>query len=238
MVGTATPGAKASFKVHPTLAQLNRQAQVPSSHQHFSVRTWIHSAFKLYDQAQLARIENRSENAYVALMKFCSVVVEIIPKHAEFSLVQKDPSYIDLRKRVSEAMPALEGLAKDIEHTAITTSDMVPDPANASPEPSGTDAIPTGNTSARIQQFMKQAQQSSSSPMTSRPKPKPLGPKKGLHKAPSQNYSGLSTSAAASTHLPSSSSTAPQSSVYMDLGNKGLYAELLRAKASSASSRS
>ncbi|KAJ1984525.1 ubiquitin-specific protease doa4 [Dimargaris verticillata] len=240
MVGTTTPGAKASFQVHPTLAQLNQQAQVPSSHQHFSVRTWIHSAFKLYDQAQLARIENRPESAYVALMKFCSVVVEVIPKHTEFSLVQKDPSYIDLRKRVSEAMPSLEGLAKDIENTCASTSDMASDPASAEPEPSGTEAIPTGNTSARIQQFMKQAQQSSSSPspIAPKPKPRPLGPKKDLHTASNHNHPGQSTSAGASTNLPPSNSIASQSPMYLDLGNKGLYAELLRAKANSASSRS
>ncbi|KAJ1650844.1 ubiquitin-specific protease doa4, partial [Dispira simplex] len=274
------PTAK-PYQVHPTLVRLNQRSKVPP-HKNYSVRTWIHSAFKLYDQGQIARIENQTHDAYVTLMKYCSIAVEIIPKHKDFTLVQRDPSYLDLRKKVTDIMPVLEALAKTIEESeplpgaetspgsVSTDGDRGPDfPVDASAlksEESNLASIPRGNTSARIQQFMQKAQQQSNSGRSNRPtelgsprsvpkrpigkpvvdgppsagtrpKPNPLP----LNSSPMTSSVSLPKSGETSVISPLSPSTprstppsGGSSSLYFDAKDKGLFAEILRARAQSA----
>ncbi|KAJ1969519.1 ubiquitin-specific protease doa4 [Dispira parvispora] len=275
------PTAK-PYQVHPTLARLNQKAKVPP-HKNYSVRTWIHSAFKLYDQGQIARIENQTHDAYVTLMKCCSIAVEIISKHKDFSLVQRDPSYLDLRKKVTDIMPVLEALAKTIEESEpLPDAETSPDsastengrssdfPVDASAlesEGSNLASIPRGNTSARIQQFMQRAQQQKDSgksgrsteiglprsavpkrpvgkPVTvnppsagPRPKPNPLplssSPMTSSEPLPKSGETSMSPLTSPSTPR-STPSSGGSSSLYFDAKDKGLFAEILRARAQSA----
>ncbi|KAL0136154.1 hypothetical protein V8B55DRAFT_1370615 [Mucor lusitanicus] len=82
----------------------------------YGVRRWVNSVIKLYEQGDVAILNNDLESAYVSYMRGCSIMVEIIKFHSCYQQVRQDPVFLGLKKRTNEEIFALlQDLALRIE---------------------------------------------------------------------------------------------------------------------------
>ncbi|GAN06886.1 cysteine proteinase [Mucor ambiguus] len=82
----------------------------------YGVKRWVNSVLKLYEQGDLAILNNDLESAYVSYMRGCSIMVEIIKFHSCYHQVRQDPVFLGLKKRTNEEIFALlQDLALRIE---------------------------------------------------------------------------------------------------------------------------
>ncbi|KAL7321944.1 ubiquitin-specific protease doa4 [Mucor circinelloides] len=82
----------------------------------YGVNRWVNSVIKLYEQGDLAILNNDLESAYISYMRGCSIMVEIIKFHSCYHQVRQDPVFLGLKKRTNEEIFALlQDLALRIE---------------------------------------------------------------------------------------------------------------------------
>ncbi|ORX45129.1 cysteine proteinase [Hesseltinella vesiculosa] len=67
------------------------------------------------------------ENAYVYYLKGCSIMLEYIGRHADFTSILKDPFYMNLRKRTSnEILTILEDIRCQLQIRSLKTDEVFP----------------------------------------------------------------------------------------------------------------
>ncbi|KAJ3081686.1 ubiquitin-specific protease doa4, partial [Rhizoclosmatium hyalinum] len=95
-----------------TVADLNKLSNinlVPAQH---TPKRWCSTAATLFEKAVDARIMGDIDQNYILLLRGVSIVVEIIPKSAQFN--PKEESYVDLKKNVQQYLNELEVLKKKV----------------------------------------------------------------------------------------------------------------------------
>ncbi|KAG1177011.1 hypothetical protein G6F70_002120 [Rhizopus microsporus] len=100
-----------------SIAELQRRAFVDRSKiETYSIKSWISSAEKLYQQGDVALLVNDLEDAYVAYMKGSTIMIEIVRLHSDYLKIKTDPLYAQLRKRTdNEIVVILRDLASKID---------------------------------------------------------------------------------------------------------------------------
>ncbi|CAO3601354.1 unnamed protein product [Absidia cylindrospora] len=109
-----------------SLAELRRRAAVDKTDiAKYAMRSWVHSVNRLYEEGDGALRLGDMEKAFVHYMKGCSIMLEVISRHPEYSATQKDPFYIQLRKRTNnEIMTTLEDIGEKIQLQYIGQDDQ------------------------------------------------------------------------------------------------------------------
>jgi len=99
------------------LDSLNAIANIQLGNTLYSFKVWCHTADKLDKQGELFYSRKDVDNSYVAFMKFCNIVLEVLPKHPEFKELKKnnDPTLARVRSRALQVLEKLERLQKIIK---------------------------------------------------------------------------------------------------------------------------
>ncbi|KAG1109109.1 hypothetical protein G6F42_015758 [Rhizopus arrhizus] len=102
----------------PSLAELSRRATVDKTDMSkYSIKSWIATVSKLYEQGDFEYRKNCLDNAYVYYMKGCSIMVEVIAKHQNFKEAKKDTTYRQLKARTSDdILMLLEELSTKLQY--------------------------------------------------------------------------------------------------------------------------
>ncbi|ORX87736.1 cysteine proteinase [Basidiobolus meristosporus CBS 931.73] len=98
------------------IAELRKKSTIQFDSK-YPLKSWIVSANKLYDQAKLAHDADDLEAAYIYFLKSTSIVIDYIPKHKEFSKFAKSEAYIQLKKKIFEAIPVFESVKTKLENS-------------------------------------------------------------------------------------------------------------------------
>ncbi|KAL9557999.1 hypothetical protein MBANPS3_001099 [Mucor bainieri] len=103
----------------PSLAELSRRATVDKTDMSkYSIKSWIATVAKLYEQGDFEYRKNCLDNAYVHYMKGCSIMVEVIAKHQNFKEAKKDVTYRQLKARTSDdILMLLEELSAKLQYS-------------------------------------------------------------------------------------------------------------------------
>ncbi|KAI8330223.1 hypothetical protein BC941DRAFT_186274 [Chlamydoabsidia padenii] len=106
-----------STKKPTSLAELRSRAAIDQTDvTKYAIRRWVFSVNRLYEEGDNAIRLGDIENAYVYYMKGCSIMLEIIKQHPEYSTTQRDPFYVQLRKRTnSEVINILEDIGEKLQ---------------------------------------------------------------------------------------------------------------------------
>ncbi|KAK9711033.1 ubiquitin-specific protease doa4 [Basidiobolus ranarum] len=100
------------------LAKLKKESVIQFDSR-YPLKAWIVSADKLYNQAQRALDGGDLEAAYIYYLKATSIVVDYIPKHKEFPRYLKEDSYLELKKKILEAVPGFESVKLGLERELV-----------------------------------------------------------------------------------------------------------------------
>ncbi|KAI8639614.1 hypothetical protein BD408DRAFT_434945 [Parasitella parasitica] len=73
----------------------------------YDIKRWVNSVIKLYEQGDLAILNNNLESAYISYMRGCSIMVEIIKFHSCYNQVRQDSVFLGLKKRTNDEIFAL-----------------------------------------------------------------------------------------------------------------------------------
>jgi len=129
--------------------ELRKRATVADKPNDYPLKTWYKHAQTTYLHHVEAEKHGKYSDSYVFLLRFVSVVLEVIRQHKDF--LKTDPEYLSLRATATAAMPLLESLqAKLKAHFAKSpkngpsSSPSTPAPsAAAPPAPPAAAATPT-----------------------------------------------------------------------------------------------
>ncbi|OLY84502.1 Ubiquitin carboxyl-terminal hydrolase 2 [Smittium mucronatum] len=73
-----------------------------------SSKSWCFSANSLYETGRLKELSNDWKGAYVSYLKFCEIVLNIIPKQRDFNEISHTSKYISLKKNALPVMEVME----------------------------------------------------------------------------------------------------------------------------------
>lgn len=110
-----------SSSPRPSLAELSRRATVDKSDlTKYSIKTWISSVNKLFEQGDFEYHRHCYDNAYVYYVKGCSILFDVINKHQNVKEAKRDPTYRYLMARMSDdIIPTLEKITAKLQQEDI-----------------------------------------------------------------------------------------------------------------------
>ncbi|KAG2212280.1 hypothetical protein INT47_001639 [Mucor saturninus] len=109
-----------STSLHIPLSELSRRATVDKTGlSKYSVKRWISTVGKLFDEGDFEYRKHSIQNAYVHYMKGCSIMLEVIATHPNFKEARNDPSYKLLKSRMSDIVVNLEDITLELQQQDV-----------------------------------------------------------------------------------------------------------------------
>lgn len=93
---------------YSSIAELRQRAYVDKADtEKYNIKRWLNSVYSLYEQGDQALLGDDLESAYIAYMRGCSIMVEIIKLHSQYNDIRGDPAYMQIKQRTNDEIFAL-----------------------------------------------------------------------------------------------------------------------------------
>ncbi|KAJ3018546.1 ubiquitin-specific protease doa4 [Thoreauomyces humboldtii] len=122
-----------------SIQQLKEQAEIKDNPNKHPVKTWAKAAINLFEKGQEEFQSGDLEEAFVHLMRGSSIALELIPRHKEYSLRDRDDAvYAAARRKATQYLTILDEIKVSLQARtsastgASSTSLPLPPPSTSS----------------------------------------------------------------------------------------------------------
>ncbi|PVU87734.1 hypothetical protein BB559_005909 [Furculomyces boomerangus] len=100
------------------ISQLSTKAQIDPKTK-ASTKSWIATAKSCYEKGRVDEMRNNYKDAYVLYLRFCEIVLNIIPSQSDYKIHSKSLDYLDLKRNTESVMICMEPLKEKLKQIEI-----------------------------------------------------------------------------------------------------------------------